>query len=362
MSSVNSHNGWSHLEEVIVGSPCHLGYHSDVAFKLFFWNALTMPVNPGVDGPWSITPGSEFELGLAEEMEEDVADLVSLLEREGVKVRRPEMPATAAEISTPGWTSALEHSSMPRDMFLIVGNEIIETAPMVRSRYLESHLYKELFTEYFNDGAKWSVAPPSRLLPENFDYSYVLEHGYDAPVPGVQRFEIMFDGAQVLRVGRDLIINCSTANHRMGRTWLQRHLGDGYRVHEVNLTDNHIDAKVAVLRPGVLLKHRYVKMDQLPGFLRDWKVIDYSPPPGPADPGTSGGRPVLASRLLGMNVLSLDEERVVVENTEKKLIKDLAAAGFTPVPCRWRHGRLIGGGFHCMTLDVRRRSTLEDYS
>jgi glycine amidinotransferase len=63
-----------------------------------------------------------------------------------------------------------------------------------------------------------------------------------------------------------------------------------------------------------------------------------------------------------MNVLSVDEERVMVDDQEPELIAELERRGFTPIPCRWRHGRLIGGGFHCMTLDVRRNGDLEDYA
>ena len=63
-----------------------------------------------------------------------------------------------------------------------------------------------------------------------------------------------------------------------------------------------------------------------------------------------------------MNVLSLDEERVLVDDREPELMSLREGRGFTPIPCRWRHGRLIGGGVHCRTLDVRRRGTLEDYS
>jgi hypothetical protein len=33
------------------------------------------------------------------------------------------------------------------------------TAGSTASRYFEAELYKELFTEYFNDGTKWTVVP-----------------------------------------------------------------------------------------------------------------------------------------------------------------------------------------------------------
>ena len=87
-------------------------------------------------------------------------------------------------------------------------------------------------------------------------------------------------------------------------------------------------------------------------------MIWYEPP----DDGLlAGGLPLLASQSIGMNVLSLDEEHVVVQGIQVPLIKSLEKAGFTPIPCPWRWGRTLGGGFHCMTLDIRRRSELERY-
>jgi N-dimethylarginine dimethylaminohydrolase len=67
---------------------------------------------------------------------------------------------------------------------------------------------------------------------------------------------------------------------------------------------------------------------------------------------------LLASQSIGMNVLSLDEEHVVVQ---VPLIRNLEKAGFTPIVVRWRHGRSLGGGFHCVTLDIRRTGDLEAY-
>lgn len=62
-----------------------------------------------------------------------------------------------------------------------------------------------------------------------------------------------------------------------------------------------------------------------------------------------------------MNVLMLDEERVVVERSQAPMIKMLKNWGFKPIPCRFEHYYPFAGSFHCATLDVRRRGTLQSY-
>jgi glycine amidinotransferase len=141
----------------------------------------------------------------------------------------------------------------------------------------------------------------------------------------------------------------------MGARWLSRHLGEDYRVHMVEITDNHIDASVVPLRPGTLLMHESVQVSSLPEPLRKWDVIRYSWIDKPIEV-IEEGVPFLASQSIGMNVLSLDEQHVVVQDIQEPLIRDLEGKGFIPVPVRWRHGRSLGGGFHCVTLDIRRDS------
>ncbi len=351
---VNSHDEWSRLEEVIVGTPFHLDYHDDTSFRMFFYDNLKDQNSRGVF--FRRKPDNRFR----DECIEDAAGLVELLEGEGVIVRRPDVMETVPEVRTPYWSAPMGHALMSRDNFLVVGDEIIETAPLVRSRYFEADLYKELFVEYFQQGAKWTVAPRSRLLDRNFDYSYIVEEGYTGPIPENPLYEVMFDGAQVMRLGSDLIFNAATENHRMGMRWLARNLGSDYTVHEVRVADNHIDGKILPLRPGTLLAREGVDLSSLPDELRKWDVIQYEWFDQPVE-SEQDGVPFLASQSIGINVLSLDEERVVVQDIQGPLIKSLERAGFTPIPCRWRHGRSLGGGFHCMTLDIRRRSERTSY-
>ncbi len=355
---VNSHDEWSVLEEVIVGAPFDLDYHADVSFRLFFHDNLK--------AEFAVLPhGYRLFYGkltnqLKDECVEDLETLLGILKTADVIVRRPEVLTEAKLITAPHWSAPMGHAFMSRDLFLVIGDEIIETSPMVRARYFEADLYKELFTEYFRAGARWTVAPKSRLMERNFDYSYVLETGYTGEVPSDPAYEMMFDGAQLLRFGRDLLFNVSTENHRLGATWLQRHLGDSYRVHVTEVTDHHIDGKIMPLRPGVLLVRRGVRLELLPPALQKWDVIWYDDIDVPTEMEVDGV-PLLASQSIGMNVLSLDPERVIVQDIQVPLMQKLEEAGFTPIPCRWRHGRRMGGGFHCVTLDIRRQSSPETY-
>ena len=355
---VNSHDDFSPLEEIIVGHPFHSAYVSDVSSRLFYpkvtateWEASG--VSPtAVDGP---------RASLVEEMWEDHAGLVGLLEDCGVTVRVPDLATEPSLIKTPDWEVLAGHCTMIRDSVLVIADELIETPPLVRSRYFETNLYKTLFYEYFESGARWTVAPRPRMREVDFDYSFVREEGWwtsEVPVP--ERYEIMFDAPQVVRLGRDLVFNCSLENHILGAEWLQRHLGPEYRVHTVTTgIDDHLDCVLIPLRPGLILAHEDFDLQALPQPLARWDVIRYRPEERVVD--YMHDLPILASPAIFMNVLSLDEERVIVDSEETGLMKLLEARGLTPIPCTFRHGRLIGGGFHCNTLDVRRRGGAEDY-
>lgn len=356
---VNTHNGWDPLEEVVIGVPYLLDYATDVSFRLFFHDNIAEEVYfEDESGTWK-TFGRFPDNRIRDEALEDLEEIVATLTREGVTVRRPEVLHAVARTRSPWWEAPLSHAMMCRDVFIVIGDQIIETPPLVRSRYFEPDLYKSLFTEYFRAGARWVTVPKSRLLEKNFDFSYAVSRGYTDHVPEQQDHEMMFDGAQILRIGEDLVFNCSTDNHRLGMNWLQRHLGPAYRVHEIGIADNHIDAKFVALRPGTLLMHPSVAMTDIPSFLRSWDVIRFEPP----EAATARDRKIvqLATENIGMNVLSIDEQRVLVQEEQRPLIRSLERHGFTPVTVRWRHGQVLGGGLHCMSLDIRRRGGLQDY-
>ena len=58
---------------------------------------------------------------------------------------------------------------MPRDILLVVGDEIIEAPMAWRSRFFEYRAYRPLLKEYFKGGAKWTTAPKPLMCDALYD-------------------------------------------------------------------------------------------------------------------------------------------------------------------------------------------------
>jgi glycine amidinotransferase len=293
--------------------------------------------------------------------EKDVDEFVHILEAEGVMVRRPTPYDFSKPLSTPDFQIRSScYALMPRDVLLVIGDQIIEAPMGWRSRYHENHAYKELCKEYFRKGARWVSGPRPQLGNRTYKEGFVAPKEGDPMETILTEFEPLFDAADVIRCGRDIFAAKSSCCNRFGIEWLQRHLGDGYRVHEVEVYDTHpmhIDATFYPIAPGRLLinPERVRRVPQI--FTQaGWDILVCPEPMMPSS------HPMYnASRWICMNVLMLDEERVIVSKGEDRLIQAFKDWGFKPIPCNFWNFSTIGGGFHCATVDIRRRGELKSY-
>ncbi|MEU5881904.1 glycine amidinotransferase [Spirillospora sp. NPDC047279] len=346
---VSSYNDFDPLEEIVVGTAN--GYHLpavDTSLRHFF------QIRDG--GPELAERVDAARLArVVEETEEDLAAFSAALIELGVRVRRPEpwaAPTGLGEpVALPGWESTANHALMPRDCLLVVGSTVIEAPMPVRARYAETFPFRELLIEYFAAGARWLAAPRPQLADDTYRY---------APDgrPVLAETEPLFDAANVIRCGTDLFFNVSNTGNRLAARWLARALGDGFTVHEIEISDDHVGTTLHLLRPGLLLANAgRLGPGDVPAPLRSWKTLWFDEP---ADDGHGLDWP-RASTWIGMNVVSVDRETVIVPEAQTGLMRLLEKEGLTVVPVPYRHGRTFGGGFHCCSLDVRRRGVLESY-
>ncbi len=226
-----------------------------------------------------------------------------------------------------------------------------------RSRYFEAHAYHDLFKDYANQGARWVSAPKPQLLDVLYNQDYAAE---DSATPYVlTEFEPIFDAADFVRCGRDIIGQLSHVTNQSGGNWLQNHLGDEYRIHLIQSLDPkpaHIDTTLMPLAPGkILVNPTFTNINQLPELFKAAEIL-VAPEPIPYQT-----KPRMMSNWISINTLMLDEKRIIVEERQKPLIKALKAWGFSPIPCAFEDYYPFIGGFHCATLDVRRQDTLNVY-
>lgn len=348
---VNSYNEWDLLEEVIVGvvegarfPPFHI--------------ALEAPLPLDQRQHFRENAGRPFPSEYIAAAKKELDELVHILEGEGVRVRRPVPSDQLQPYGAPGWTSTGLYDAMPRDVLLIIGSEIIECPMAWRSRYFGTAAYKPLLKEYFQKGAKWSAAPKPELKDELYDYNWSEPNDGERARFVITEFEPTFDAADFIRCGRDIIAQQSNVTNEFGIAWLRRHLGDTYRIHTLEFNDPHamhIDATLLPLAPGKLLINPE-RVLEVPKIFRGWDVL-HAPKPIIPDEHTL----YMTSKWINMNILSLDEKRIVVERQDEPMIAALKNWGFTPIPCNFRNFNSFGGSFHCATLDVRRRGHLESY-
>lgn len=347
MSRVWSCNEWDTLEEVIVGNPSNARFpYADKSTQVAAYP----------ERPVSEIPQGSYSQWIIEETEEDLNEFVDALEKLGVTVKRPNTWAHSASFSTPHWKAQGYHNYCPRDIITVIGDHIIESPNVIRSRAFETFSYRKLLLEYLESGAKWYSAPQPMLLDSLFDVDL------NKPVP--RNDEPVFDAANIVRLGRDLLYLVSGSGNELGGQWLQTILGDEFRVHFLHdvYYGSHVDTTIVALRPGLLLCNPdRVQDHKLPSIFKDWDVI-YSPPMEKMDRFDAEYlSKSMGSDWIDMNLFSLSPNLVVVDRDQTALIKLLEKHGLDVLPLKLRHAKMLGGGFHCVTLDIRRAGKLESY-
>lgn len=341
MSIVDVHNEWDPLEEIVVGR-----VFEDSRFPMrdaIFHGEGIARISPERRPR---VPRGAIPTEVIRETCEDLDDLSRLLEGLGITVHRPDHMDFSKVCSTPFWEADGFHTYCPRDILLAIDDTIIETPVSFQSRQFESLAYASLMRRCVRAGSRWIAAPRVRL-PD--DALHIDENGEVA----LREDEPIFDAANVLRLGRDILYQVSRSGNRMGGQWLQNLLGPTYRIHfTYAYAGIHIDTTFVPLREGlVLVNGGRITEANLPEVFREWEVIYFKDVITDTYIGTPFG-----SRWLGINLLMANPHLAIIGSNQEALAATLQAHDIETIPCRLRHGRTLGGGIHCVTLDIRRRS------
>ena len=333
---IKSQNEWDTLKTCIVGDATHARFPTQDSYfslhkKITRWHETEMIYGA-------------FPDEVISQANRDLENLSETLQRLGVEILRPESRNFANTTSTHDWTTDGFMNYCPRDVLLIIDDLVIECPMSLRSRQDEAWSYNYLRQSHIAQGGRWISAPRPRLLEKDIkihDSKIVL--GETEPI---------FDAANILRLDNDILYLVSSSGNRLGAQWLQNILGDSYRVHILDnlYASTHIDTTITVIRPGlVVLNGERVNEQNCPEIFHNWdKIWVNDMVPGPFWHYPYG------SKWMGLNMLSVNPELVICDQEQTDLIEQLQNKKISVIPLPMSHARTLGGGFHCVTLDLLR--------
>lgn len=386
---INSHNEWDKLREVVVGTA------ENMTVGLEF--NPSQSVSPDLFAKACQAAKKALPEWYKEEVAEDLHDLCKILTDFGAEVFRPAPIKGEKLFSTPHWSASGKDIYNVRDLHIIIGDHVMVSPFVSRCRLYEPNAFADIWYHYFEQGFKWLMAPQPKLegtyvvpyYPEGQEETTEedilhrkLSDGRAEKYYRLTEDSILFDAANVVRFGKDLIYLISSTGNEKGARWLQSILGEEYRVHTTSTyKSSHIDSTIMPLRAGlVLLNEARVSPKSCPPILNSWNKVYFndmaSLPKEEIDfqsnvrdkvykelkeLGVDSDLNHISSPWAGINVLSLDQSTVLVHDRQKNLIKELEKHKLNVIPVRMRHCYTMLGGLHCSTLDTVREGKLENY-
>ena len=301
---IDSRDEWSPLQEIVIGSATNANWPTtDPVFATessrTAWTETPVPSGPV---PKWIVDEANHELDI----------LAETVVRYGATVRRPE-PMDFVELGG-------MYNYCPRDRLLVAGSTVVDCNMMYPCRNQEIEALRKVIGD-------------ARVITMPRDSGMIL------------------DAANVCRLGDTWLFLESHSGNRAAYEWLCEQFPE-ITIELCNFYSGvHIDSTIVPVREGlVLLNGSRVHHDNCPQAFQEWHKIyvhdvvaqDFYQYP-------------YASKWIGLNMLVLDPETVIVDVAQTGLIDILENWNFTVIPLTLTHSRTLGGGFHCTTLDTRRK-------
>ena len=301
---LQSSNEWGKLKQVVVGSADFANWPSTDPVFAQESEKTTWKATPVPNGP--------VPQQLIDETNEDLEKLVDALKKENVEVLRPDT-MNFQELGG-------MYNYCPRDRLIVAGSELVDCSMMYPCRNMEI------------DALPMVTGQASKIHRMPKDQGMTL------------------DAANVCRLGNDWLYLLSASGNMAAYEWLCEQFPD-QNIEAVNFYAGvHIDSTIVPIREGLaFINGTRVTPATLPRALRDWQCVyiddvvaqDFYQYP-------------YASRWIALNMLMVNPNLAVVDKHQKELIKILNSLKVDVIMLELRHSRTLGGGFHCVTLDLIR--------
>jgi len=341
---VNSHNTFSPLQEVILGS-------------------VDISVTDTVEHPQKKYILEE----IVHETAEDLDNIEKLLKSFNVNVLRPTYNGInfSQQCVTPYFkTNGHRVPLTPRDIFFCYQDTIVNTTNADRNRFFETLFFSEILKKYLDNDSHVLSMPMAPLDDSIYDEESITEEFayYNNSFP-------MASAANFQKYGKDIFYCKYSTINDSALKWFKKQLGPEYRFIPVGgRITGHIDGAINILKPGVIASV-FPKKD-LPDYFQNWTVItdqDVFKHRSYNQIGSLISDNIqdddFQNTVLGLNMFCIDEQHALVYDSLKpSLLKQMENVGITPIPVPFRHSHYLGQGFTCITLDTVRRGDLEDYT
>lgn len=293
---------------------------------------------------------------IAIETEEDYQNIIKKLHEFGVETLRPTMYETNHYLM-PDDSRYIRPPMTPRDYTVMIGNVFYENT--AGSKTWESG-WEEIFSRVVQQG---------NTVKSNVDYN--------------------LNGAMVSRIGRDLYFG--TQSYDQDTTSIQRLVDQEFantRNHVIN-TGGHGDGTYCPVAPGLIISLHDISTYEksfpgwevvylpgqswtavqpfldlkkknrgrwwIPGFEYDTDVVDV------VESWLGHWTGYVEETVFDVNMLIIDPKNVIVFNYNKQVFDALERFGITPHIVPFRHRYFWDGGVHCVTSDLHREGTMQDY-
>ena len=146
-----SYNEWDPLREVIVGV-------ADSVASMVYDKPGPIPeevLEKGYEIARRAYPQSFLDI-----LNEDLEGIVSACEQFGAKVLRPNSVDTTKYFATPNWSATGNSLINMRDLHMVVGNTVVESASPSKHRFFESTGLYDIWYDYMKEGSNSIEAMP----------------------------------------------------------------------------------------------------------------------------------------------------------------------------------------------------------